>query len=113
MNQTNNEDVESRPKTNPIKISMSDIKKRVTRSADIHRATQRSTTLVRRVAKKPTPSRLANLSTPAKRRSMDIAKSSKISHFGEKTPTINSLTQNVATKPDRPAQTHPLTDRLK
>jgi len=90
MNQTNSDDDKDRPKTNPRSVSMSDIKKSTTRAADIHRIAQRSKTLVRRTTKKPLPARTASPSSPAKRRSMDIAKSSKVSRFGDSTPVISN-----------------------
>ncbi len=113
MNQTKNDDVESRPKTNTRKVSMDGFKKPTNRAVDIHRTTQRSKTLIRRTAKKPTPTREPRSSSPAKRRSVDIAKSSKISRFGETTPTHSNPVQKTVAKPDIPAQNHPMSDRLK
>lgn len=113
MNQTNNDDVKSRSKTNPRKVSMSDINIPTNRATDVHRTTQRSKTLIRRTAKKPIPARQVSPPSPAKRRSMDIAKSSQISRFGDRNTEISSPVQKIAPKPDTPAQTHPLSDRVK
>jgi len=113
MNQTKNDDVESRPKTNPRKANMDGFKKPTNRAIDIHRTTQRSKTLIRRATKKPIQAREPQPSSPAKRRSIDIAKSSKISRFGEKPLQTNNLVQKTTPKPDIPAQNHPMSDRLK
>ncbi len=113
MNQTNNDDVKSRPKTNSRKVSMNDVNIPTNRATDVHRTNQRSKTLIRRTAKKPIPARQVNPPSPAKRRSMDIAKSSQISRFGDRNTEISSPVQKITPKPDTPAQTHPLSDRLK
>ncbi len=102
MNQTKSDDVESRPKTNLRNTNMN----------DIHRAPQRSQTLIRRVAKKPASSRPINVSLPTKRRSMDVAKSSQITHFGRTNPIVEKQVPQTKTRTDIPAQTHPMTDRV-
>ena len=86
-----------------------------TAATAVHSQTQRSQTLLRRAAKKPTP--------PAKRpttgRHMDMARSSKISKFAPHPVVTPAAETKVApkavtapapkpAKPDKPAQVHPV-----
>lgn len=75
------------------------ITKKPTPSHTVHGAPQRSQTLVRRAAKKPTP--------PVKGpgRSMDIARSTKIARFAPHPVTPKPVT--AAVKPDIGPRTHP------
>lgn len=99
----------------------------ITNSEIIHSSTQRSQTLLRRVAKKPaTPSKpVTKRKSPG--RHMDIAKSASVSRFAKnpvvkpaESPVIASSTKTPSTakpavkrtqKADRPAKTHPLAKR--
>jgi Tfp pilus assembly protein FimV len=75
------------------------VDKNPTQSNQIHRTPQRSQTLVRRAAKKPT----APIKGPG--RSMDIARSTKIARFA---PHPVAPKPVVTSKPDIAARTHPV-----
>lgn len=77
--------------------------KKSTAAAGVHTAPQKSQTLVRRVTKKPTPSPTSRPGRVAGR-TMDIARSAKISRFAAH-PTA-PVVKAVAT-PDIPAVSHP------
>lgn len=81
---------------------------KATSAAGIHGAPQKSQTLVRRATKKPT---VAAASRPSRTpgRSMDIARSSKISRFA---PHPVKPIAKVAPAPDIPAVTHPAVRKL-
>lgn len=76
---------------------------KATSAAGIHGAPQKSQTLVRRATKKPIASP-ASRPTRTPGRSMDIARSGKISRFA---PHPVKLTAKVAPIPDTPAAIHP------
>jgi len=81
--------------------------KRAIVSTNIHAATQKSRTLIRRVAKKTTKPLARPVKTAG--RTMDIARSSKITHFTSRTqsPTISATKES----PDLPPTNHPIVSR--
>ncbi len=85
-----------------------------TAAAAIHRTTQKSKTLVRRAIKKPAKPVTPLLSKPVSKRTMDIARSSKITRFA---PAAAATTPNIAPKKvatkdiDIPATAHPAVSR--
>lgn len=93
----------------PIKPSeASSLSKKVSSSSSIHATTQKSQTLVRRVTKKPIKPEAMRLSkTPG--RTMDIARSSKITRFTPRPAVQTAKRPSSAT--DIPASTHPVVSR--
>lgn len=81
---------------------------KATSAAGIHGAPQKSQTLVRRATKKPA---VAPASRPSRTpgRSMDIARSGKISRFA---PHPFKVITKVAAVPDIPAATHPAVRKM-
>lgn len=79
--------------------------KRPTPAATIHAATQKSQTLVRRLAKKPTP-----IKPRSGGHTMDIARSGKIARFAPH-PVAKAQPTIVAT-PDIAARPHPMTAKI-
>lgn len=90
----------------PTRTTDSPLKK-TSSSSSVHAATQKSRTLIRRVAKKPAkPSARPTRPTG---RTMDIARSSKITRFAPRTPAQPAKTAKES--PDLPPSTHPIVSR--
>lgn len=79
--------------------------KRPTAAATIHATTQKSQTLIRRLAKKPTPTKPRSGG-----HTMDIARSGKIARFAPH-PVAKAQT-TVAEAPDIAARPHPMTTKV-
>ncbi len=97
----------------PIKVKKPVAKKPVapTRSATlakvVHTGPQRSTTLRRSIAKKP----VSAVKHPTRGRTMDIARSAKISKFAPHPVPVTSQKPVSASKPDKAPQLHPIAER--
>lgn len=76
-----------------------------TAATAIHSQTQRSTTLLRRITKKPAPA----VKRPTTGRHMDMARSTRVSRFAPH-PVVVEPTPKVvaAAKPDKAPQVHPI-----
>lgn len=78
-------------------------------SNSVHSTVQRSTTLARRAAKKPsTPPRIAQ--RPQAGRHMDIAQNPNVKRFAPH-PVVKEAPKKATPKPDAPAQVHPAAAR--
>lgn len=90
-----------------------------TAAESVHSNMQRSQTLNRRAAKKPTPTNRPITRRPVTGRQMDIAKSGDVTRFAKHPVTTAAaapVAKAAATKPvpavvDKPAQSHPLAAR--
>lgn len=89
----------------PTRTTDSPIKK--VSSSSVHAATQKSRTLIRRVAKKPVKPSARPTKTAG--RTMDIARSSKITRFAPR--TVQPQAKTTKESPDLPPANHPIVSR--
>lgn len=98
----------------PVSAPKQPVAKRPTAATTIHSTTQKSKTLVRRATKKPVTAKpVTPLNARPARRSMDIARSSKITRFAPATESKttepkSAIKKAVLQASDIPASTHPV-----
>jgi len=100
--------VDSSPGTGPKPVSPAVVKKRAAEvtAASVHAQPQRSQTLVRRMAKKPTI-----LKRPQAGRQMDISRHSKVSKFAPHPVAVAKPAPQAPATPDLAPKAHPVAVR--
>lgn len=85
-----------------------------TQSSAVHSPTQKTKTLARRIAKKPTPTArvVSDVRRPAPR-STDIARSSQVSKFAPQTASLVKKQPVIHTVPDIGPRPHPIAQKAK